>query len=167
MCPPLLATPITNERGERLPFPYSVQTHAETHSRLSDSISLRGLSDYFIFWSWRYSAFEKRVGMAASGIEFHRRWIEQCEAAQRIKQRFGLSNALEYLVGEKLLHFVEAAEHHPEFAQELPYFVAEIRRVFSLAEVGNYAVHIERTKPLSMPQRAAIRAISSISGQIH
>jgi hypothetical protein len=104
--------------------------------------------------------------MAASGIEFHRRWIDQCEAAQRIKQHFGLSNALEYLVGEKLLHFVEAAEHHPEFAQELPYFVAEIRRVFSLAEVGNYA-HIERTKPLSMSQRAAIRAISSISGQIH
>jgi hypothetical protein len=167
MCPPLSATPITNERGERLPVPYSVQSHAETHCRLSDSISLRGLSDYFIFWSWRYSAFEKRVGMAASGIEFHWRWIEQCEAAQRIKQRFGLSNALEYLVGEKLLHFVEAAEHHPKFAQELPYFVAEIRRVFSLAEVGNYAVHIERTKPLSMPQRAAIRAISSISGQIH
>jgi hypothetical protein len=59
MCPPLLATPITNERGERLPFPYSVQSHAETHSRISDSISLRGLSDCFIFWSWRYSAFRK------------------------------------------------------------------------------------------------------------
>jgi len=70
-------------------------------------------------------------------------------------------------VGEKLLHFVEAAEHHPEFEQELPSFVAKIKRVFSLAEVGNYAVHIERTKPLSVSQRAAIRAISSISGQIH
>ena len=46
-------------------------------------------------------------------------------------------------MGEKLLHFVEAAEHHPEFAQELSYFVAEIRRVFSLAEVGNYTVHID------------------------
>jgi hypothetical protein len=65
----------------------------------------------------------------------HRRWIEQCEAAYRIKQHFGLSNALEYLVGETLLHFLEAAEHHSEFAQELPYFVAEIKRVFSLAEV--------------------------------
>jgi len=64
--------------------------------------------------------------MAASGIEFHRRWIEQCEAALRIKQQFGLGNALEYLVGEKLLHFVEAAERHPEFAQEVPYSVAEI-----------------------------------------
>ena len=47
MCPPLLATPITNERGERLPFPYSVQSHAETHSRLSDSISLKGTVGLF------------------------------------------------------------------------------------------------------------------------
>jgi hypothetical protein len=105
--------------------------------------------------------------MATPGTEFHRQWIEQCEATQRLKQRFGLNSALEYLMGEKLLHFVEAAEHHPEFAQELPYFVAEIKCVFSLAEVGNYAVHIERTQPLSASQRAAIRAISSISGQIH
>ena len=66
-----------------------------------------------------------------------------------------------------MLHFVEAAEQHPEFAQELPYFVAEIKRVFSLDETGNYAAHIERTRPLSPTQRAAIRAISSISGYIH
>ncbi len=105
--------------------------------------------------------------MATPAIEFHRRWIEQCEATQRIKLQFGLSSALEYLVGEKLLHYVEAAEHHPEFAQELPYFIAAIKRVFSLAEIGNYAVHIERTQPLSASQRAAIRAISSVSGQIH
>ena len=77
-------------------------------------------------------AFQEGIRMAASGIKFHPRWIEQCEAARRIKQYFGLSNALEYLVGEKLLHFIEAAEHHPEFAQELPYFVTEIKRVFSL-----------------------------------
>jgi hypothetical protein len=105
--------------------------------------------------------------MTASGIEFHRLWIEQCAAAERIKQRFGLGNALEYLVGEKLLHFVETAEHNPLFAQELPSFVAEIKRIFSLAEVGNYAVTIERTKRLSLPQRAAIRAISSMSARIH
>jgi hypothetical protein len=100
-------------------------------------------------------------------MEFHRRWIEQCEAAQRIKEHFGLTNALEYLVGEKLLRFVEAAERYPEFAQELPDFVAEIKRAFSLDEIGNYAMHIERIKPLSAPQRAAIRAISSISGHLH
>ena len=65
------------------------------------------------------------------------------------------------------MRFVEVAEQHPEFAGELPYFLAEIRRMFSLAEIGNYAVHIERTKPLSAPQRAAIRAISSTSGHLH
>jgi hypothetical protein len=105
--------------------------------------------------------------MAASRMEFHRRWIEQCEAAQRVKHYFGLTNALEYLVGEKLLRFVEAAERYSEFAQELPDFVAEIKRVFSLAEVGEYAVRLERTEPLSASQRAAIRAISSTSVQIH
>jgi len=102
--------------------------------------------------------------LVASEIEFHRLWIEQCAAAQRIKQHFGLGNALEYLVGEKLLRFVETAEHNPLFAQELPSFVAEIKRVFSLAEVGKA---IERTKRLGVPQRAAIRAISSISERIH
>jgi hypothetical protein len=56
---------------------------------------------------------------------------------------------------------------NPLFAQELPSFVAEIKRVFSVAEVGNYAVTVERTKRLSVPQRAAIRAISSISARIH
>jgi hypothetical protein len=76
--------------------------------------------------------------------------LKQC-AAQPIRQHFGLGNALEYLAGEKLLRFVEAAEDNPLFAQELPSFVAEIKRVFSVAEVGNYAVKIERTKRLSVP----------------
>jgi hypothetical protein len=107
------------------------------------------------------------VRTAASGIEFHRRWIEQCEAAQRLKQHFGLRDALEYLIGEKLLRFVETAEHHPEFASELPSFVAEIKRVFTLAEIDNYVVHIERTQPLTALQRSTIRSISSISLQIH
>jgi hypothetical protein len=68
--------------------------------------------------------------------------------------------------GEIAARFVETAEHNPLFAQELPSFLAEIKRIFSLAEVGNYAVRIERTKRLSVPQRAAIRAISSISASI-
>ena len=100
-------------------------------------------------------------------IEFHRIWIEQCAAAQQIRHRFGLGNALEYLIGQKLLRFAETAEHNPLFAQELPSFVAEIKRVFSVGEVGDYAVRLEHTKRLSLPQRAAIRAISSISPHIH
>jgi hypothetical protein len=105
--------------------------------------------------------------MPGSGIEFHRQWIAQCEAARQIKHRFGLTNALEYLVGEKLLHFVDACDQHRDFIQELPSFLSEIKRVFSLSEVGNYAVRLERTRALSKRQRAAVRAISSISMHIH
>jgi hypothetical protein len=71
------------------------------------------------------------------------------------------------LVGEKLLRFVETAEDNRLFVQEPPSFIAKIKRVFSVAEVGNHAVTVERTKRLSVPQRAAIHAISSISAQIH
>jgi hypothetical protein len=90
--------------------------------------------------------------MTASAIAFHHRWIEQCPAALHIKQQFGFGHAREYLGGEELLHFVETTEHDPELAQELPYFAAQIKRLFSLAKVGNRARHIERTKPLSAPQ---------------
>jgi hypothetical protein len=79
----------------------------------------------------------------------------------------GLATRWNYLVGQKLLRFVDAAEQHPEFAGEWSYFVAEIKRLFTLAEIGNYAMHIECTKPLSAPQRTAIREISSISGHLH
>src|SRR5262249_38930185 len=109
----------------------------------------------------------RRVAMAATLIEFHRQWIGQCEAAERIRQDFGLGNALEYLIGEKLCRFVDVVERCPEFAQELPDFLAAIKSLFSLTDVGDYAVHLERTKPLTGSQRAAIRAISSISTYIH
>ena len=39
----------------------------------------------------------------------HQVWIDQCEAAQTIRARLGLKAAFEYLVGEKLLNFAEAA----------------------------------------------------------
>ena len=47
-------------------------------------------------------------------IEFHKIWIEQCEAAEGIRERFGLQNALHYLIGEKLFSFVHAAEQDQE-----------------------------------------------------
>lgn len=36
-------------------------------------------------------------------------------------------------------------------------FVSEIKRAFSPDEIGNYAVHLERTEALSASQRPAIR----------
>ncbi len=43
----------------------------------------------------------------------HKIWIEQCEAAQTIKARFGLTAAFDYLVGEKLMSFASTASRHP------------------------------------------------------
>jgi hypothetical protein len=102
-----------------------------------------------------------------SQVRFERRWIAQCEAARRVKERFGLANALDYLIGEKLLTFAQVAERYAEFLQELPDFLQEIRAVFSIEETGEYAEQLEHTRPLSPLQRHALRAISSASAHIH
>ena len=73
----------------------------------------------------------------------HQVWIDQCEAAQTIRARYGLDDAFSYLVGEKLLNFAEAASRHPEFARELPPFVAAVRRLFTLDEIETQLAHIE------------------------
>ena len=66
----------------------------------------------------------------------HEIWIEQCEAARTIKDRYGLKAAFDYLVGEKLLNFTEAASEHRAFAQELPRFVSEVRRMFTAEQIA-------------------------------
>jgi len=74
----------------------------------------------------------------------HKIWIEQCDAAQTIKARFGLMAAFDYLVGEKLMSFASAASRHPDFARELPRFVSEVRRMFTPDEIGAQLAQIER-----------------------
>lgn len=76
----------------------------------------------------------------------HKIWIEQCEAAQTIKARFGLTAAFDYLVGEKLMSFAGAASRYPEFARELPRFVSEVRRMFAPDEIGAQLAQIERSQ---------------------
>jgi hypothetical protein len=76
----------------------------------------------------------------------HQIWIEQCEAAQTIKARYGLKAAFEYLVGEKLMNFANAASGHPDFARELPRFVSEVRRMFTPDEIGAHLEQIERAQ---------------------
>jgi len=100
--------------------------------------------------------------MTSSARDFHRQWVAQCDAARTIRHRFGLVRALEYLVGEKLLRFVDASERHPDFKRELPHFLAEIKRLFSLTELESYIGGLERRSSLSRPQRLAIRSLSSI-----
>ena len=73
-------------------------------------------------------------------------WTEQCEAAGAIRARYGLKAALDYLVTEKLLNFADAAVSHPDFAQELPAFVAEVRRIFAPHEVAQHLDVIEQAQ---------------------
>jgi hypothetical protein len=70
-------------------------------------------------------------------------WIEQCEAARRIEDAFGTRNALDYLIGEKFLNFLETAETHPEFRAEIPAFVEEVRSIF---EPWQLAVYLETAR---------------------
>jgi len=76
----------------------------------------------------------------------HNIWIEQCEAAQTIKARFGLTAAFDYLVGEKLMSVASAASRYPDFARELPRFVSEVRRMFTPDEIGAQLAQIERSQ---------------------
>src|SRR6476620_11465807 len=76
----------------------------------------------------------------------HNIWIDQCEAAQTIKAQFGLTAAFDYLVGEKLMSFANAASRHPDFARELPRFVSEVRRMFTPDEIGAHLEQIERAQ---------------------
>jgi hypothetical protein len=87
--------------------------------------------------------------MSDSSIQFHKIWIDQCEATEGIRERFGLEDALHYLIGEKLFSFVHAAEDDSDFAAELPAFVAEIRRIFSAEEIRDFLDQLERTKFLA------------------
>jgi hypothetical protein len=57
--------------------------------------------------------------MASNEIQFHKIWIDQCEATEGIRDRYGLQRALDYLVGEKLFIFVHAAEREPDLCLSL------------------------------------------------
>jgi len=57
-------------------------------------------------------------------MQFEKVWVEQCKATKAIKRRFGAKSALDYLIGEKLVTFADAARDDPGFARELPRFLA-------------------------------------------
>ena len=71
-------------------------------------------------------------------MRFEKIWIEQCRATRGIKQHFGAESALDYLVGEKLRTFAEAARGGAAFARELPRFLAAVWRVFDDYELAGY-----------------------------
>ena len=74
----------------------------------------------------------------------HQIWTEQCAAAREIQAEFGTDRAITYLVGEKFINFLDAAETDEAFREEIPEFVAEIRDIF---ERWQLAAYLDMTPP--------------------
>lgn len=73
-----------------------------------------------------------------AGMKFHEIWVQQCRATRGIKQQFGVKSALDYLLGEKLVNFAEAADQRPEFAAELARSQAAVWKAFDPYELAGY-----------------------------
>lgn len=95
-------------------------------------------------------------------IRVEKIWVQQYRATKGIKRRFGVKGVLDYLIREKLLNFAEEADRRPEFARELPSFLAEVWRIFNEYEIAGYVASM---KP---KQRKAVRgaAVPAVSLQI-
>ena len=71
-------------------------------------------------------------------MDSHRIWEEQCEATEGIRERFGKDDAIRYLIGEKFLNYLEESDQRPEFAAEVPNFVAKIKEIFEPHEISEF-----------------------------
>lgn len=80
-------------------------------------------------------------------LNLHKIWIEQCKAARGIEYEFCTVPAMKYLVGEKFLSFLDAAEMDAEFRAELPAFVAQIKKIFEPWQIAEYLEKAGWTEP--------------------
>jgi hypothetical protein len=81
------------------------------------------------------------------GVVPQKIWIEQCEAAVGIEAEFGTEKALAYLIGEKFLNFLEAAETDADFRAEIPAFVAKIKGIFERWQLAEYLERARQSEP--------------------
>jgi hypothetical protein len=77
-------------------------------------------------------------------------WIKQCEAARIIGDEFGTERALNFLIGEKFLSFLEAAERLPDYRAELPAFVAQIKTIFEPSQLAECLLRARQTEPFDL-----------------
>ena len=66
---------------------------------------------------------------------------------QGIEDEFGTQKALDYLVGEKFLNFLEAAETDKDFRAEIPAFVERIKTIFERWQLAQYPETARETEP--------------------
>ena len=74
-------------------------------------------------------------------------WIEQCKATRQIEAEFGTQNALDYLIGEKFLNFLQAAETDAEFRAEIPAFVGGIKTILETRQLAEYLETARQSEP--------------------
>jgi hypothetical protein len=77
----------------------------------------------------------------------HKLWIEQCEAARGLEAEFGTQKALAYLIGEKFINFLNAAENDAPLRADIPDFVAEIQTIFERWQLAEYLDIARETAP--------------------
>ena len=66
------------------------------------------------------------------------RWKDQCQAARRIQEAFGVQRALAYLVGEKLFGALRELERDRSLSADVEAFAAEVRAIFDRAVLRQY-----------------------------
>ena len=74
-------------------------------------------------------------------------WEEECEVAVLIEAEFGSEKALSYLIGEKFLDFLDAADSDPDFRAEIPAFVTETKMIFERWQLAEYFERAWQTEP--------------------
>jgi hypothetical protein len=84
-----------------------------------------------------YDEFLAEKGDSAPPL-FRKIWVEQCEAAEGIEADYGTEKALGYLIGEKLLNFLEVAERKLEWRAEVPHFIAKIKKIFEPWQIAEF-----------------------------
>jgi hypothetical protein len=85
-------------------------------------------------------------------------WQDYCAVAPGIRSQFGLSAALQYVVGEKLMAFAQTAETSEAFRAELPAFCDGVRKLFTKDEI---AKHFEATNSASLMEKDLFAEASS------
>lgn len=91
-------------------------------------------------------------------MELHEMWTEQCDATNGIRTAFGVQQALNYLIGEKFLDFVETSENNGLFRNELLSFAARIRTLFEPQELAAYLAPVDDSSLVRDP--AIVRCAS-------
>jgi hypothetical protein len=89
-------------------------------------------------------------------------WMEQCAAVEYIRNGFGQATALDYIVGDKLVVFIESLNFFPDRRADLPQFVAMIRTLFNPQELHGYFANERRRRGGPHRRRAALREAQTL-----